>query len=570
MTSTFLTTKTLGQDLANASEICTITATGDTGDIGLTLSVVQSPGVNRLYRASVHSNATGTDVWKRLAPYDRTEAFPHQNHWAVDMKSEGGVLTLRLVRTKVGSPAGTTTLACKVIAYASVGDSIAVADSTVTATNAIHAGIFEGALMTQMEGLVGINTDSPSHILDVSGNVNTSDAYMIGGTAALTSSTLGPSITDSSLTTVGTLSALNVAGSVALTGLSALSTTNVMYVTPSSGALSYGPLDLDGLSGNLNATSITVEGDLAASTLTGTLQTAAQPNITTIGTLSSLDVTGDVVASGNVSGSTLVGTYVEGTLQTAAQPNITTVGTLESLTVTGDVAAGNVSGTTLTGTDIVGTLQTSAQPNITSIGSLSSLDVTGDVTAGNVSGSTLTGTHVVGTLQTGAQPNITSVGTLSSLDVSGSLTLNGSAWASSVIHGTTTPFLYTGPGTNSSNGVSFYSQTGTNGTAFATGDGTSNSVFTFSTAGTYMLQAEVEVGFPWMPEGDINTYYLVNGNVAAKFGNESHSPSNFSCTRPYLLTVNASDNVRFVIDSSAGNEYEVGLNSTRLTMLKLG
>ena len=115
------------------------------------------------------------------------------------MQASSKVVTLRLVRTKVGSPASTTTLACKVIAYASVGESVAVANSTVTATDATNTGIFEGALVTQMQGLVGINTDTPLHVLDVSGNVNTSNAYVIGGNTALTSDTLGSSITKSSL-----------------------------------------------------------------------------------------------------------------------------------------------------------------------------------------------------------------------------------------------------------------------------------------------------------------------------------------------------------------------------------
>ena len=94
MTSTFLTTKTLGQTLADASEICTITATGATGNIGMTLSVVQSAGVNRMYRVSVPSNATGTGVWKRLAPYDKTESFPNQNQCQLKTFSEKLVVTL--------------------------------------------------------------------------------------------------------------------------------------------------------------------------------------------------------------------------------------------------------------------------------------------------------------------------------------------------------------------------------------------------------------------------------------------------------------------------------------------
>lgn len=153
--------------------------------------------------------------------------------------------------------------------------------------------------------------------------------------------------------------------------------------------------------------------------------------------------------------------------------------------------------------------------------------------------------------------------------VQGNLTVNGATWASSVMYETTTPFLFAGPGPAYSNGVPFFGLTKTNGTAFVTASGTSNHIFTFSTAGTYMLQAELEVGYPWMTEGDITTFYTLNGNANVKFGKESHAPSNFSCTRPYLLSVHAGDNVRFILDSSSGNEYEVGLNTARLTLLKL-
>ena len=763
MTTTSFFSKTLGSGLADASHICQVTTTS--GDMGIHLSVVQSPGLDRSYRIKVPSNATGSGVWRRIVPYDATEKFPDQNHWAVDIMSVNSVTILRLVRTKQGSPPSTTALTCKVMASPSSGDSITLENSSTTSTGATNAGVFEGSMITPMDGMVGINTDSPAHTLDVLGNVNTSGTYKIGGNV-LTSNALRQPVINSSLTTLGTLSSLNVAGGVSLTGLSAATTGNVIFVNPSSGAVSYGALDI---SGNLNVTNLTASGNVSATSLIGTLATAAQPNITSVGTLGTLGVTGNVsvanlhsnqvvntgtayrignvnvltstalgtsvvsssltsvgtlsslnvtdnvtagslsgtsitgtlataaqpsitsvgtwsslnvtgnVAAGNLSGTTITGTNLvgtlqnaaqpnitsvgtfsslavsggvtastlTGTLQTAAQPNITSIGTLSSLNVTGNVTAGNVSGTTLSGTHLVGTLQTAAQPNITSIanlstltvtgnviidstkltvnsvanrvgiatanpafpldmtgstnlssgsaylingvsvlsgstlgsgittssltsvGTLSSLNVTGNVTAGNVSGTRLSGTFLEGTLQTAAQPSITSVGNLSSLNVTGNFSLNGSQWASSVIHRTTTPFLYTGPGTAYSNGVSFYSQTQTTGTAFVTASGTNNSVFTFSTSGTYMLQAEVEVGFPWMPDGDINTYYLVNNNSASRRGNESHAPSNFSCTRPYLLTVAASDNVRFVIESSSGNEYEVGLNSARLTMLKL-
>ena len=163
-----------------------------------------------------------------------------------------------------------------------------------------------------------------------------------------------------------------------------------------------------------------------------------------------------------------------------------------------------------------------------------------------------------------------SASTISGTNASvGSLKINGADWASSVIYGTTTPFLYTGPGSTYGNGVPFYAQTATQGTPFVTASGTSNSIFTFATTGTYMLQSEIQVQYPWMPDGDIHSFYLVNGNSEVKFGSEFHASNKFSCTRPFLLTANASDNVRFIIDSSSGNEYEVGLSRTRLTMLKL-
>ena len=84
-----------------------------------------------------------------------------------------------------------------------------------------------------------------------------------------------------------------------------------------------------------------------------------------------------------------------------------------------------------------------------------------------------------------------------------------------------------------------------------------------------MLQAEVKVGHPLMPEGDITTYYVVNGNASERFGMDSHAPSNFPCTQPYLLTVDASNNVRFIIDSSLGNEFGIRLNAARWAFLKL-
>ena len=132
MTSTSTFTKSLGQNLGDASLVCTVTSTGT---VGIHVSVVQSSGLDRNYRVSVPVNATGSGIWKRLVPYDKTEKFLDGNRWAVDVTRSDNVTSLRLVRTKVGTPPATTSLKCKVVAYATIGQSVVVEDSTTVLTN---------------------------------------------------------------------------------------------------------------------------------------------------------------------------------------------------------------------------------------------------------------------------------------------------------------------------------------------------------------------------------------------------------------------------------------------------
>jgi len=258
MTSTSTFTKSLGQNLGDALLVCTVKSTGT---VGIHLSVVQSSGLDRNYRVSVPVNATGSGIWKRLVPYDKTEKFLDGNHWAVDVTRSDNVTSLRLVRTKVGTPPATTSLKCKVVAYATIGQSVLVEDSTTVLTNATIAGIYEGALIYQEDGMVGINTDSPSHMLDVLGNVNISGGYKIGGNDVLNASSLGASITTSSLTTLGTLGNLQVSGNVFLSGLAFAPSSNVVYIDPSTKRLTLspaipGPTGPQGIQGTQGATGV--------------------------------------------------------------------------------------------------------------------------------------------------------------------------------------------------------------------------------------------------------------------------------------------------------------------------
>jgi hypothetical protein len=165
--------------------------------------------------------------------------------------------------------------------------------------------------------------------------------------------------------------------------------------------------------------------------------------------------------------------------------------------------------------------------SLTSVGVLSSLNINGNVFLQNLASSAATGNDVLFNSTTGR---------LTFGPMQG-------ATLSAATYGTTTPYIYTGPGASLTNGVSFFNLESSFGTSFVTSSGNNSSIFTFTQAGTYMLQAEVDVGFPWLPEADVSTSYTRNGNVSAKFGKETHPWSSFACTSPYVMMINANDNV---------------------------
>lgn len=287
MTSTTTLAKSLGQTLGDSTTICQITSANITSPVGLHLSVVQLSGLDRNYRVTIPPNATGLGVWKRLVPYDKTEKFFDGNHWAVDLSSftseHTHTIALRVVRTKAGTPPSATSLKCKVVGYAPVGSAYNIADSSATSVLVENAGIYEGALVTQQDGMVGINTDAPSHVLDVVGNTNVSETYKIGGTNVLTASALGNSVTTSNLTTVGNLESLQVSGTVFLTGLGYTSTSNLVHVDSSTGRLTFSP-GTTGSQGPVGAQGVQgVRGATGASGATGDREgaTNGSPNVLT-------------------------------------------------------------------------------------------------------------------------------------------------------------------------------------------------------------------------------------------------------------------------------------------------
>jgi len=130
-----------------------------------------------------------------------------------------------------------------------------------------------------------LNKLSVTGTLEVSGNANVGDIDVnnLNATNDVSATTLGGTLTTASqpnVTSVGTLTSLDVTGNASAGNISTVGTLSVT-----------GNADV----GNLDTTGVN------ASTLTGSLTTASQPNVTSLGTLTSLDVTGEISA-GNISG----------------------------------------------------------------------------------------------------------------------------------------------------------------------------------------------------------------------------------------------------------------------------
>jgi hypothetical protein len=235
---------------------------------------------------------------------------------------------------------------------------------------------------------VGISKLTPAYTLDVSGDVNTSTKYKIGGTDVLTSTTLGSSVTNSSLTSLGTLSSLSVTGDLTIdsTTLKVDSTNNRVGIVKASPAYT---LDVTG--------DINFSGYLRISN--NAVLSSAWANVTNYYAISSVQVLNSTTLGSSVVNSSL-----------------TSVGTLSSLSVTGDLTVDST------------TLKVDSTNNRVGVCNASpdyALDVTGRI---NVSQSyRIGGTDVLGQTTLGStvvNSSLTSVGTLSSLSVTGNLTID--------------------------------------------------------------------------------------------------------------------------------------------------
>jgi len=245
----------------------------------------------------------------------------------------------------------------------------------------------------------------------------------------------------------------NVANSTVALVVSQAAQPNITSVGTLTGLNVQGLLIVSNGSGISNINGANVSGNVANSTVALVVSQAAQPNITSVGTLTGLNVQGLLIVSNgsgisNLNSSNLVGNVANANVALvvsgAAQLNITSVGTLTGLNVQGLLIASNGSGiSNINSSNLVGnvanstvalTVSGNTQSNITSLGTLVSLDVSGQISGDGYGITNLNSQNINGTVRTAAsvtvasQPNITSVGTLTALNVQGLAVIsNGSA-----------------------------------------------------------------------------------------------------------------------------------------------
>lgn len=199
--------------------------------------------------------------------------------------------------------------------------------------NLAQANFFQG------DGGLLANINGANISGNISGNITNANYAAFAGNITVAA--------QPNITSVGTLTSLDVTGNVAAGGIK---TDNLYY---SNGT----PWDLQQAAGSNYEIQYNVDDNFAASA-----------NFTFNPTTNVLTVAGNIAGQNVDAGNLLTANFVSGTLTTSAQPNITSVGTLTSLDVTGNVAAGNVS---------------AAEGTFTANVSSNNLSTTNSITAGN-------------------------------------------------------------------------------------------------------------------------------------------------------------------------------------------
>jgi hypothetical protein len=182
--------KSLVQQTGNVSEICSITGSNLTfaGDLHVVQAATSK--VCRSYRICVSAQngvgGTTNSAWQRLIP-SASISTPSGalDGVAVEIYVDtavNGECKLRLARV---ATAGTSSgIECVLVLQQSRANPVTITESTVTASGqTLATAFFKNTLLTQVDGNVGIGTDSPTDLLTVAGTANV-QALIVAGTVS--------------------------------------------------------------------------------------------------------------------------------------------------------------------------------------------------------------------------------------------------------------------------------------------------------------------------------------------------------------------------------------------------
>ena len=390
--------------------------------------------------------------------------------------------------TSVGTTSTTFTVNGLLIAANASGLSNVNGANVSTVPTAQSVTVAAQTNITSVGTLTGLAISGLLVVSNGSGISNINSSNLVGNVAAANVALVVSQPSQPNITSVGTLTGLDVQGLLIVSngsGISNLNSSNLVgnvananvalvvsqpsqpnitSVGTLTGLSVQGLLIVSNGSGISNLNSSNLVGNVANANVALVVSQPSQPNITSVGTLTGLYSSGNITATfftgegnglTNIQSSILVGNVANANVALVvsqpAQPNITSVGTLTSLTVSGVLNAslltGNASGiSNLNSSNLVGNVANAnvalvvsqpAQPNITSVGTLTGLTINGLLIASDGSGiSNLNSSNLVGNVASAntalvvtqpSQPNITSVGTLTGLAISGLLVVsNGS------------------------------------------------------------------------------------------------------------------------------------------------
>ncbi len=315
--------------------------------------------------------------------------------------------------------------------------------------------------ITSVGTLTGLTINGLLTASNGSGISNIRSSVLVGNVANANVALVVSQAAQPNVTSLGTLTSLNVSGTTNTASLSVPSafTANSTNVTILFDTLNIPFINVTGFltasngSGIANLTAAAITGNVANANVALVVSQPAQPNITSVGTLTGLTINGLLVASNasglsNIPGANVSTVPTAQSVTLAAQTNITSVGTLTGLTISGLLVASNASGlSNIPGANVstVPTAQSvtlAAQTNITSVGTLTDLSVTGATTSGWFmgSGNTLSNLNAsnvaFGALDAArlqaAQTNITSLGTLTGLTIDGLLVASNASGLSNI------------------------------------------------------------------------------------------------------------------------------------------